>query len=297
MNSSKRSEAPAIEVSGIFFAYPGGTHGLENVDFQAAAGEFVALLGANGSGKTTLIKTLLRLLTPQKGLVRVFGKNIGDWPTNELYQRVGAVFQNPDDQLFAHTVEEDVAFGPRNLGLPESEVARRVTEALESVSAAPLRARAIHQLSFGEKKRAAIAGVLAMRPAVLLLDEPTAGLDPAGERLMMSLLGRLNVESKITVVLATHSVDLLPLFAQRICVLNEGRVLGDGTPEDVFCNSRIIGEAGLRLPYVSSLLDEMKRSDGVPVRGLPLTVSDARRELLRLMPVFSCQERLNDNRR
>lgn len=277
---------PAIEARGVSFSYPGSAHGLANVDFEAAPGEFIALLGANGSGKTTLIKSLLGLLKLQKGSIHVFGDDIAGMPAAELYHRVGVVFQNPDDQLFANTVDEDVAFGPHNLGLGEAETSARVAESLAAVGAGPLRDRAIHRLSFGEKKRVAIAGVLAMKPAVLILDEPTAGLDPAGERLMMDLLGRLNKEKGITVILATHSVDLLPFFADRICVLNRGRVQADGTPEKIFGDGRMIDEAGLRLPHVSGLMEELKRRDGVPVQGVPLTAGDARRELLRFMPDY-----------
>jgi len=138
---------------------------------------------------------------------------------------VGLVFQSPDDQLFAATVEEDVAFGPRNLGLPEGEVQSRVAESLEAVAAGELRRRAVHHLSFGEKKRVCLAGVLAMNPATLLLDEPTQGLDPKGESTMLHLLHRLNRERGVTIVLATHSVDMLPLFVNSIYVLNRGRVL------------------------------------------------------------------------
>lgn len=277
---------PAIEARGVSFSYPGSAHGLANVDFVAEPGEFVALLGANGSGKTTLIKSLVGLLKPEKGSIRVFGDDIAGMPAAELYHRVGVVFQNPDDQLFANTVNEDVAFGPRNLGLGDAETTKRVAESLAAVGSGPLRDRAIHRLSFGEKKRVAIAGVLAMKPAVLILDEPTAGLDPAGERLMMDLLGRLNKEKGITIVLATHSVDLLPFFADRLCVLSRGRVMRDGTPEKIFGDGRMIEEAGLRLPHVSGLLEELKRRDGVPVQGIPLTTVDARRELLRFMPEY-----------
>jgi cobalt/nickel transport system ATP-binding protein len=197
---------------------------------------------------------------------------------------VGLVFQNPSDQLVCATVGEDVAFGPRNLGLPATEVERRVAEGLAAVAAAPLRDRAIHHLSFGEQKRVAIAGVLAMRPAILILDEPTAGLDPAGEHSMMRLLGDLNREQGITVVLATHLVDTLPLFADRIYLLSQGRVLKEGPADHVFCDHELLERASLRLPYVSHLLDELKRFDGVPIHGLPLTLGEARRQLLELIP-------------
>jgi len=274
----------AIETSEVHFTYEEGTQALKGVNFWVKDGEFVAMLASNGSGKTTLIKVLVGLLKPQKGAVRIAGKDIQSLARADLYQLVGLVFQNPNDQLFAATVEEDVAFGPRNLGLQESEVAERVSEALESVAAAELRGRAIHHLSFREQKRVAMAGVLAMGPSILILDEPTAGLDPAGEELMMRLLNRLNRQKGITIILATHSVDMLPLFADRIYVLNRGSVLCQGPAPEVFGDQDMLCRAGLRLPYISTLLHEMKRYDGVPINGLPLTVGEARKRLMELIP-------------
>ena len=274
----------AIEAEAIAFAYPDGFVALQEVDFRVRRGEFVAMLASNGSGKTTLIKILAGLLTPRKGCVRVDGREIRQYSQSDLYQRLGLVFQNPNDQLFGATVAEDVAFGPRNLGLPEAEVQRRVASALESVGAGELGARAIHHLSFGQQKRVAIAGVLAMQPSILILDEPTAGLDPAGEHGMLRLLGRLNREQGITIVLATHSVDTLPLFADRIYLLSRGRVLKEGPSEEVFRDHELIESASLRLPYVSRLLHELKRFHGVPIEGLPLTLGEAREQLLKLIP-------------
>jgi cobalt/nickel transport system ATP-binding protein len=274
----------AIEASGVCFTYQEGTQALKDVDFFVRKAEFVAMLASNGSGKTTLIKVLVALLKPQKGKIHIAGRDIGRYSPKELYQRVGLVLQNPKDQLFAATVEEEVAFGPRNLGLSESEVQMRVAESLESVAARELGRRAIHHLSFGEQKRVAIAGVLAMRPSTLILDEPTAGLDPAGETLMLRLLNKLNREQKITVILATHSVDMLPLFTDRIYVLNRGQVLKHGPAYDIFCDHNMIDRANLRLPYVANLLHEMKQHDGVPINGLPLTVGEARMRLLELIP-------------
>jgi cobalt/nickel transport system ATP-binding protein len=276
--------ALAVEADRVWFAYPDGFLALQDVTFRARMGEFVAMLASNGSGKTTLIKVLVGLLTPRRGAVRVAGRDLSSYAQADLYQRVGLVFQNPSDQLVCATVGEDVAFGPRNLGLPATEVERRVAEGLAAVAAAPLRDRAIHHLSFGEQKRVAIAGVLAMRPAILILDEPTAGLDPAGEHSMMRLLGDLNREQGITVVLATHLVDTLPLFADRIYLLSQGRVLKEGPADHVFCDHELLERASLRLPYVSHLLDELKRFDGVPIHGLPLTMGEARRQLLELIP-------------
>ncbi|MEW6137479.1 MAG: ATP-binding cassette domain-containing protein [Thermodesulfobacteriota bacterium] len=275
---------PAIEARGLTFTYPEGSRALEGVDFHAKSGEFVAMLASNGSGKTTLIKVLVGVLKPQEGQVYIDGKNIKSLSQAQLYQRVGLVLQNPVDQLFAPTVEEDVAYGPRNLGLSEEQVKARVTESLELVNAGPLRMRAIHHLSYGQQKRVCVAGVLAMRPSILILDEPTAGLDPAGEAQMMALLHRLNREQGITVVLATHSVDLLPLFADRIYVLRNGKVLKQGPADEIFCEHEMIDRACLRLPYVAALLHKMKQADGVPINGLPLTLGEARMRLLELIP-------------
>jgi len=274
----------AIDAAGVSFTYEEGTKALKNVDFWADRGQFVAMLASNGSGKTTLIKVLVGLLKPQEGRVLVGGRELSAIGAKGLYQEVGLVFQNPDDQLFGATVEEDVAFGPRNLGLEEAEVSARVAESLSAVNALELRKRAVHHLSFGEKKRVALAGVLSMHPSTLILDEPTASLDPAGEALMLHLLNRLNREKGMTVILATHSVDMLPLFVDCIFVLNRGEVLRRGPAEEIFCDHELIRQAGLRLPYISHLLYEMKRYDGVPINGLPLTIGEARKRLLELIP-------------
>jgi cobalt/nickel transport system ATP-binding protein len=274
----------AIDADRVSFAYPNGFMALEDVVFRVSSGEFVAMLASNGSGKTTLIKILVGLLKPKTGTVRIDGRTLSEYSDAELYQRVGLVFQNPNDQLVSATVAEDVAFGPRNLGLTAEEVRRRIDEALHCVGADHLRERAIHHLSFGEQKRVAIAGTLAMKPSILILDEPTAGLDPAGEHEMMRLLGDLNHQQGITVILATHSVDLLPLFAHRIYLLNRGRVLKQGPAHEVFCDQELLRRSSLRLPYVSRLLDELNRIDGIPMDGLPLTIGEARLQLLELIP-------------
>jgi cobalt/nickel transport system ATP-binding protein len=273
-----------LECRGVCFSYQEGTQALQEVDFAAEAGEFVALLASNGSGKTTLIKVLAGLLKPQAGVVLVDGLDIGRMSDRQFYQRVGLMLQNPKDQLFGATVEEDVAFGPRNLDLSEEEVQGRVAECLEAVGALHLRTRAIHHLSFGEQKRVALAGVLAMGPSILLLDEATAGLDPAGEDRMIRLLYRLNRERGITVIFATHSVDILPLFASRICVLDRGRVLKHQSAPEIFREPHMLVSAGLRLPYITALFHDLKHLDRLPIDGLPLTVREARQELLSLLP-------------
>jgi len=208
----------AIEAEGVSFSYTDGTRALHGVDFCLRKGEFAALLASNGSGKTTLIKVLGGLAKPQKGTVRIFGRKLESIPRLKLYQMLGIVFQNPSDQLFAATVGEDVAFGPRNLGLDPDTVDRRVSEALEALNSGHLRERAIHHLSFGEQKRIAIAGVLAMSPSVLILDEPTAGLDPLAKSSWCGCSSGSTVRGGLSIVFATHSIDLLPLCADTVYI-------------------------------------------------------------------------------
>jgi cobalt/nickel transport system ATP-binding protein len=274
------NHVPNIVAKGICFSYRGATQALQDLDFSAEPGEFIALTGANGSGKTTLMKILLHLLEPQSGTVQLDGRDIRKLSAAELYQNVGMIFQNPCDQLFAPTVEEDVAFGPRNLGLAPPEVQDRVQEALEATEATHLGSRPIHHLSFGEQKRVCLAGVLAMRPNVLLMDEPTAGLDPNCERHMIELLSRLNRQQGLTIIMATHSVDLLPLLARRLVVLSRGKLLAEGPLEQIFGDSELIRRAGLRLPFVSQLFEQLRNADGVPFEKVPLTVGEARSMLL-----------------
>ncbi len=274
----------AIQIADVSFSYQEGTEALSRVNLHADSGEFIAMLASNGSGKTTLLKVMVGLLKPQKGEVFVNGKPIGNYKTSKLYQQVGLVLQNPNDQLFAPTVQQDIAFGPRNLGLSEAEVNERIADALESVGAAHLTQRAIHQLSFGEQKRVSLAGILAMKPSILVLDEPTAGLDPAGESKMLHLLSRLNRGQNITIIMATHSVDMLPLFADRIYVLGKGKVLSQGTAEEVFADHDMVSGASLRLPYISRLLHELQQLDGLPVDDLPLTINAARIRIMELIP-------------
>lgn len=277
-----RDALPALEADAIRFAYPGGIEALGGLAFRAMEGELVAVLGANGSGKTTLMKILMRLLRPQQGVVRLHGVDVADLPTAELYRQIGMVFQNPADQLFAATVEQDVAFGPRNLGLPEAEVQQRVEEALSAVDATPLADRPIQRLSFGQQKRVCLAGVLAMRPSILVLDEPTAGLDPVGESQTIELLVRLNRQRNITTIVSTHCVDLLPVLADRIYVLSQGRMQREGPPREILADRQAAVEAGLRLPLVAQLFHDLRES-GAEFDSLPLTTEEARRQLLAWM--------------
>ncbi len=265
------------------FVYPDGTAAMHDIRIDVKNGEFVGLLGSNGSGKTTLLRIIDGLLKPSKGTVMLDGTDIRKLSSKEIYRKVGLIFQNPDDQLFAPTVSEDVAFGPLNMGFSKEEVMARVKKALADVEMGGYLDKSIHTLSFGQKKRVCIAGLLAMGHEILLLDEPTAGLDPMGEYKMMGLLVRLNREGRVTIVMATHSVDLVPLFLDRLYILSKGRLVRSGSPEEVFTAPRDMEHVRLRLPQIAELIYKLKHEDGLPFEKLPLTIGEARREILRLM--------------
>lgn len=262
------------------FSYPDGTLALSGIELDIMPGEFCGILGSNGSGKTTLLRLLDGMVKEFSGRVTLDGDDILKLSPRQIYAKVGLVFQNPDDQLFAHSVFEDVAFGPRNMGFSESEVTARVGAALESVEMADLAHKDIHNLSYGQKKRVCIAGLLSMGHEILLLDEPTAGLDPMGEYRMMELLTRLNRESGVTIIMATHCVDLVPVYLTRLHILSRGRLVRSGTPEEVFNAPEELAGVKLRLPYIAELIHTLKTSDRVPFRRLPLTIGEARREIL-----------------
>jgi cobalt/nickel transport system ATP-binding protein len=217
----------AVEIRGLRYTYPDGTVALRGVNLEVEEGESVYLMGPNGSGKSTLLLHLNGLLLPQRGEVRVFGRDTREG-VEEIRRRVGLVFQDPDDQLFMPTVFEDVAFGPLHLGLGEREVRRRVREALRAVGAEGLGRRSPHHLSYGEKKRVAIATILSMEPQLLVLDEPTLGLDPWARREFLSLLERL--KRGRTLVMAGHDLELMGL-CDRALLLRRGRVEREVDPE------------------------------------------------------------------
>lgn len=264
------------------FKYPDGTIALSDISLEIKRGEFIGILGSNGSGKTTLLKVIDGLMKDFEGNILLDGANIKKLSPKEIYKKVGLVFQNPDDQLFATTVFEDVAFGPINMGFPEDEVISRVTTALKDVDMNGHAKKSIHNLSFGQKKRVCIAGLLAMGHEMLLLDEPTAGLDPMGEYKMMNLLKKLNKENGVTIVMATHSVDLVPLFLNRLYILSRGRVARGGIPEDVFTAPEEMSNVKLRLPQIAELIYKLKHEDNMPFERIPLTIGEARREIARL---------------
>jgi len=263
------------------FSYPDGTRALSGIRIDVGRGEFTGILGANGSGKTTLLKVMDGIVKDYRGSVLLDGEDIRSLSPTQIYRKMGLVFQNPDDQLFAHTVYEDTAFGPRNMGFDEMEVEERVQAALRDVDMDEYAGKSIHALSFGQKKRVCIAGLLAMGHEILLLDEPTAGLDPMGEYRMMRLLTRLNRENGVTIVMATHAVDLVPLFLHRLHILSRGGFVRGGTPEEVLTAPDEMENVKLRLPHIAELMYRLKHEDGIPFGRVPLTIGEARREIMK----------------
>ena len=256
----------AIQVCDLHYTYPDAESEREHIVFDGLnlsieAGSFVAVLGHNGCGKSTLAKHFNAVLLPAGGSVTVYGMDTKD---EELLlairQAVGMVFQNPDNQIVSNVVEEDVAFAPENLGVPSDEIQRRVDAALKTVGMYEYRAHAPQLLSGGQKQRVAIAGVLAMKPKCIVLDEPTAMLDPQGRREVIETVERLNREEGMTVVLITHHMDEAT-HAGRVVAMNDGKIVADGTPAEVFSRVELLRSVGLSVPETTELLYAL-RADG-----------------------------------
>ena len=273
---------PFIETQGLEHAYPleGGRQvvALRGVDLTIKRGEFVALVGPNGSGKSTLARHLNGLLAPTAGQVWVEGMLTSDagnlWAVR---QRVGMVFQNPDNQLVASTVEEDVAFGPENLGLPPAEIRRRVDEALRTVGLVEHRTHPPQMLSGGQKQLVAVAGALATRPACIVFDEPTSMLDPPGRRQILETIQHLNAAERITIVLITQSMEEASA-ARRVVVMDKGQIAMDGSPEEVFGQGERLRAVGLDLPPAVEIAERLRAAGLALPRGL-MTVEAVARAL------------------
>lgn len=249
----------AISVTDLQFSYPSQSGDkpvlvFDGLNVQIEEGSFVAVLGHNGCGKSTLAKQCNAVLLPEGGSVQVFGMDTRDESLLlNIRRTVGMVFQNPDNQMVANVVEEDVAFAPENLGVPSAEIRERVDEALKTVGMYDYRTHAPHLLSGGQKQRIAIAGVIAMRPRCIVLDEPTAMLDPIGREDVMRTIETLNRENGITVVLITHHMTEA-IRADRVIVMEEGRILTDGTPKEVFTQVELLKSAGLDMPATTQII-------------------------------------------
>ena len=263
-----------IKTQDLAFTYPGtedqvNTRALRGVDVAIERGSFVVILGHNGSGKSTLAKTFNAVLLPSGGKVYVEGMDTMDESLLlEIRRRVGMVFQNPDNQIVANVVEEDVAFAPENLGVPSAEIRKRVDDALEAVGMTQFVKHAPHLLSGGQKQRIAIAGVLAMKPECIVLDEATAMLDPIGRREVLAAVEQLNREQGITVVLITHHMNEAE-HADRVIVMNDGLVVMDGKPREVFTRKKELEDIGLAVPDTVSLLFSLREAGmDVPVDAI-----------------------------
>ena len=273
-----------LEVQNIKYSYNKDYQALKGVSLKVEKGEMVALLGKNGAGKSTLFLHLNGIYEPDEGKVFIDGEELKYDKKSLLKfrQKVGIVFQNPDDQIFAPTVEEDVAFGPLNLKLPMEEVQKRVTESLARVGMSGFEKKAPHHLSGGQKKRVAIAGILAMQPEIMVLDEPTAGLDPQGVRDLSALLKELNDEG-ITIIISTHEVDLVPNYAKRVFVLVDGLLIAEGTPKEIFAQPEILDQANLEVPIVTELFQDLEKEGFDMHNDYPLTIAEAKEKFLELL--------------
>lgn len=268
---------PVVEVSDVHFAYPDGTVALRGVDLQIRVGEFVSIVGQNGSGKTTLVKHLNGLLRPSSGTIRIKGENIAGLPVSVVSSRAGYCFQNPDHQIFSSRVYDELAFGPRNLKKPESEIKETVHMVAARLGLEDLLDENPHNLSKGQRQRIAVASVLAMGPDVIIVDEPTTGQDPRQSRDMMDLVKTLNREHGKTIVAITHDMALAAEYSDRLVVMHSGTKILDGEPREVFSQKEVLRSTNLEAPQVIELFQALG------IEPLPLTVDEAFETLTKAM--------------
>ena len=274
---------PIIEVKDVWYSYDKKHSVIKGVSLSVEKGEYVAVIGHNGSGKSTLAKLLNGLYRPDKGEIFAFGYSSEDKKTLfEIRKRVGVVFQNPDNQLVASIVEDDVAFGPENLGVPRKEIGERIDFALSSVGMENFRKSSPERLSGGQKQRIAIAGVLALKPEVLILDESTAMLDPKGREEVLSVVKKLNKEQGVTVIAITHYMEET-IFADKIVVLSDGKIFAEGSPAEIFSRVEDLEKTGLELPEAARIANRLKKA-GVPLPDGILDKERLKEELCKLKP-------------
>ncbi|MBS6645517.1 MAG: ATP-binding cassette domain-containing protein [Clostridiaceae bacterium] len=265
-----------LQAQGLFYGYENKNDVLRDVSFSIREGERVAVLGANGAGKSTLFLNLNGVLTPSKGTVSYRGRVIGKKELNELRRHVGIVFQDADNQIIASSVLAEVSFGPMNLKLPKEEVKNRVEEALAYMNLSDFKDRAPHYLSGGEKKRVSIADIIAMKPEVIIFDEPTAALDPLNADMLEEVLGNM-AESGKTILVSTHDVDFAYRWAGRILVFCEGRLIADGDPLDIFGNEQVLKAAHLKRPVLLEVYEGLVKKGMLPDRRrYPRQISEFR---------------------
>ncbi|MEE1157552.1 MAG: ATP-binding cassette domain-containing protein [Methanobrevibacter sp.] len=271
-----------LSIKNLSYTYPDGTHALKNVNMEILKGQKVAIMGPNGAGKSTLFSHFNGLTEPKSGYLEIDGKKMEyDKKTLlEIRQKVGIVFQDPNDQLFAPTVKEDVAFGPMNLGLSYEEVEKRVDEALALVGMKKFKDKTPHHLSGGQQKRVASAGIIAMKPEIMILDEPTAGLDPQGVDKVLDILNNLNKEG-MTIVISSHDIEMVNGFAEKIFVLNEGEILASGDKNEIFSNKELLKEAHLKAPITTEILYRLKEK-GFYVDTTKININEVVDEIIKM---------------
>lgn len=277
-----------LEAIDLEYAYPDGTSALRKVNLQVQRGEKLAILGSNGAGKSTLFMHFNGIYRPNSGSVKYQGQDIlyNKQALNQLRKKVGIVFQDPDSQLFSASVWQDISFGPLNLGLSEELVTERVKRALSDTETIDIEDKPTHLLSYGQKKRVSIAGVLAMEPELIIFDEPTAGMDPRHSHELMQLLGRLSDEGK-TIILSTHDVDLAYSWADRLAIMYGGEIIALGLPGELLTRSEIIKQADLKFPWLIETFSELVKKGWLP----PSTpIPKTKEDLFKNIPVKSGQQ-------
>ena len=270
-----------LSTENLSFTYPDGTQALKNINIEIEKGEKVAIIGPNGAGKSTLFSHFNGLTEPTSGCVKIEGKPIS-FEKDELLkvrQKVGIVFQDPNDQLFAPTVKEDIAFGPMNLGLSYDEVEKRVEDALKMVGMENYGDKTPHHLSGGQQKRIAIAGIIAMKPELMILDEPTAGLDPDGVEKVLNIMNQLNEEG-MTLIISSHDIDMISKYADKIFVLYNGEIIESGNKNKIFSDMELLKKAHLRTPITTEILYNLKES-GLNVNTEKISVKDTCAEIIK----------------
>jgi len=263
-----------IHVDCASHVYPDGSVGIHEMCFYVQKNEIVALCGPNGSGKSTLIEHLNGLLTPSKGHIAVNGKLITSGDHTDLWREVGVVFQQSDDQLFAPTVLDDVMFGPLNMGMTHDAALNAATGALEAVGAADLVQKLPNYLSGGQKRLISIAGILAMKPLIIAMDEPTSDLDPVHSGMIEDLIRELKERYGISVVLATHDLDLAARVADRVCLVKKGSVFAEGTPAEIFYDEELLFETGLLPPQIVTIYRAYCQMQGIPADQHPINLEE-----------------------
>lgn len=272
---TERPGEAVLEAEELHFHYTDGSEAVAGASFKIMPGETVALCGHNGSGKTTLMKLLAGLLRPAQGRVRVAGIELDRKSSREVFRTVGLLFQDPQDQLFCNSVGEDVAYGPRNLGVASGEVSERVTAALKITEVQHLEERPIHHLSGGEMKRVALAGIVAMQNSLLILDEPFDGLDPAATARLVTLIRHLASEHGYTVLIATHQMSLVPEVAGRMLIMQGGAIIADGPVRELLTNVPLLEQARLEPPAITQFFYRKALQENRQPERLPLTLDEA----------------------